>query len=161
MDLKLYGPLTLRCEDLNYEIVGIEDSDIPQLNDYLAEYSLDKNILENSFYTRIVKIDLISSKPIIGLIVITENNYTYKISHLSILTYFRYQNLARMLLLSFIGFVKNKKNIIYIGCEINEKDENLVGFFRNLRFNEIPVINNANINFIKELSVLEEEILQL
>jgi len=101
------------------------------------------NLIENAIFTRVVRLDLGYTSPIIGLITVKIFNKSYNISHISIHEEFRCQGLAKLLILLFANYLYNeeKPELLQplITCIIPNNIDDLVSLFRSLKFNEMNI----------------------
>jgi hypothetical protein len=146
MNEAIFGPLQLRGE-LCYNVSKTCDIDNELLN-YIKIIDNEVNkktkiiqLMEDSIFTRVIRLDLEYINPIIGLLTMKISNNSYNITHLSIHKSFRRQGLAKMLLSSLACFLKLDCKLVSI--IISKKYmEDAVELFRSLKFNEMTIENS-------------------
>lgn len=144
----VFGPLQLNGE-FSYDI-----SKTCEIDNELLKYinSIDPtfftrtkiiSLIEDSVFTRAIKLDLGYTKPLIGLITVKISNQTYIITHISIHKSFRKQGLAKMLLSILANFINgsNTKHEL-ISAVVPMENNDGTAFFRSLKFNEMIIENN-------------------
>jgi predicted GNAT family acetyltransferase len=145
----LFGPLQLTGE-FSYII-----SKTCEIDNELLEYikSIDEetekqtkiiSLIEDSVFTRTIKLDLGHTKPLIGLITMKIFNQSYNITHISVHKSFRRQGLAKMLLSTLANFINEsepKYELVSVVVSENEPNtpNDIITLFRSLKFNEMII----------------------
>jgi hypothetical protein len=95
------------------------------------------NLINSSIFTRIIKLNLGYTNPLIGLLTVVVINNCYRITHISIHKSFRRQGLAKMLLTILANSIDPKYELVT--SVILENMENGIALFRSLKFNEVII----------------------
>jgi ribosomal protein S18 acetylase RimI-like enzyme len=138
----LYGPLELKA-DLDYEIVNCFQEDIYEIceytkynTDYEFTYNDIKKIINESFFSRIIRLNLDYVKPIVGVIFVNKYSKHYDIIHLSVHRNFRQQGIGKLLVYTLANFLNNtdNKDIEYVGITIPASNHNLFRISQSFNF---------------------------
>lgn len=148
----IFGPLQLTGEfnyivskscEIDNELLGY----IETIDEEIGCRTKIIPLIEESIFTRTIRVDLGHTKPLIGLITVKIFNNSYNITHISIHKSFRKQGLAKMLLSILANFL-NEGELglvsVIITEDMLESVNNAISLFRSLKFNEMIIGNNCH-----------------
>lgn len=169
----IFGPLQIKG-DFCYNIlenIKIDNELLEYVkhinNEYYTKH-IDNiiQLIDNSVFSRVIRLDLGHINPIVGLITVSLDNNSYTITHISIHKSFRKQGLCRLLLMALANFINKQKsesgsgsgrnNVLepdlpLINIIIPEHIDDLINIFRTLKFNEMHM--HSDIHMLKSIDL--------
>lgn len=144
----IFGPLQVTGEfaysisnncEINNELLKY----IKNIDDEIKHHTNISQLIEESIFIRVIRINLDYINPIIGLITVKIHNNSYNITHISVHRTFRRQGLAKLMLMALANNlsadVKNANKYNLVSSVISENSKEGIALFRDLNFNEMSI----------------------
>ena len=141
MNDHIFGPLEV-TSSFSWDVSTITEKDLNEIVQYTkfnCNYEFDfnaaKETLDDSIFTRIIRVDMNYVKPIIGLLFVTGDENSYYVAYISIHQNFRQQGLARMLFSSLANYIKvSPSGYAGISLRVNRNNTEAITLYKSYGF---------------------------